>query len=206
MSLSPVRFLAWIALPVAVLVVLGLWARREVRAQAGEVGQALIAQGEVLAQALGLALASAAASARELDELLAWKLLDNARLLALVPPGVLADERELAAILEANGLDAVLWFSPDGKLRRSVGVEVSGSALQAGIDELLQSGADELVLGSVGGVRSEIIASAVALPGGGALATMSDTGRAFARGRRLVDPRRVRRRRPVAGGESSDAG
>lgn len=146
---------------------------------------ALIAQGELLAHALGPALASAAASARELDELLAWKLLDNARLLALASPRALADERELAVILEANGLDAILWFSPAGEMSRAVGVEASGPALQAGIDELLESGADELVLGSVGGTHSELVAAAVALPGGGALATLSDPGRAFALGRRI---------------------
>ena len=56
-----------------------LWTLIEARHQRRMVEATLTAQATVLARSLGPGLAAASHAARELDEIVLWKLLDNAR-------------------------------------------------------------------------------------------------------------------------------
>ena len=71
---------------IAVLAVIGVmllaWAAYEARKQRREIEEALATEATLLARSLGPGLAAASSSLRELDELVAWRLLDNARLLS----------------------------------------------------------------------------------------------------------------------------
>jgi signal transduction histidine kinase len=176
------RFRPWMLILAALFLAaaLGVWAWSEVEGQQREVEEALRAEAVLLAHALGPALASASASARELDELLAWKLLDNARLLARLaaasPPG----GAELADLLEANGLDAVLWLASDGSVRRRAGAGVDEPALRERLAPLLHGEAEELLLAARPEARQRFAAAAVAARGGGAVVVLADPGRSFA--------------------------
>lgn len=148
---------------------LGVWALSEARGQQREIEEALRSEAALLARTLGPALATASASARELDELLAWKLLDNARLLARLPP----DAAELEALLEANGVDAALWLAPDGRVERSAGVAPGDLDLRTALAPLLAGKAEEIIVSSVP------MAAAVRTDRG-AVAVLADPSNAYA--------------------------
>jgi signal transduction histidine kinase len=173
--------LAGVSLPAALL----LWAVREAEGERRELEQALRTEAALLAQTLGPALAAASAAARELDELLARKLLDDARLLArleaagALPPGAAAD-----LLLESDGLDGLLRLAPDGAVRWQAGRPGDAARLRRDLAPLLGGAAEELVLGSARGARDPV-AAAVRTPDGGALAAVADPRRAFAFGAQL---------------------
>ncbi|HYN22810.1 MAG TPA: ATP-binding protein [Thermoanaerobaculia bacterium] len=183
----PRAHLARVLLAAALLVpaTLGVWALSEARSQRREIEQALRAEATLLARTLGPALASASASARELDELLAWKLLDNARLLARLP--VLPADRPLAPsefenLLEANGIDAALWLSPNGEVTRRAGArfeDLDDGRLRAALAPLLAGEAEELIVGSVHEGAGPM-AAAVRTDRGTAVAVIADPAGAFA--------------------------
>ncbi len=175
------RFRPWMLILAALFLpaALGVWAWSEVEGQQREVEEALRAEAVLLAHALGPALASASASARELDELLAWKLLDNARLLARLAAAAPPSDAELAELLEANGLDALLWLATDGSVRRRAGTAVDEAALAERLAPLLRGEAEELLLAARPEARQRFAAAAVAARGG-AVVVLADPGRSFA--------------------------
>lgn len=171
-----ILFLAALLLPAA----LSVWAFAEVRGQQREVEKALRAEAALLAHTLGPALASASASARELDELLAWKLLDNARLLARLEATSPLSDDELADLLEANGLDAIVRLGPDGAVLRRGGVVLDEAALRARLAPLFRGEAEELLLAPGPRQEERFVTAAVAAPDGGAVVTLADPVRAYA--------------------------
>jgi signal transduction histidine kinase len=181
------RFRFWILILAAFLLpaALAVWAFSEVRSQQREVEDALRAEAALLARALGPALASASASARELDELLAWKLLDNARLLARLESAAPLGERELADLLEANGLDAFRRLAADGAVRRRGGAAVDDEALRERLAPLLRREAEELFLGAHPENGERYAVAAVATRDGGAVVTMADPAQAYAFARQI---------------------
>ena len=176
------HFRPWILLLAALLLpaALSVWAFSEVRGQQREVEKALRAEAALLAHTLGPALASASASSRELDELLAWKLLDNARLLARLETTAPLGEAELADLLEANGLDAVLRLGPDGAVLRRGGAALDEAVLRQRLTPVLRGEAEELLLAPGQGTSGRFVAAAVAARDGGAVAALADPGRAYA--------------------------
>jgi len=175
-------FRPWILILAALLLpaALSVWAFAEVRGQQREVEKALRAEAALLAHTLGPALASASASSRELDELLAWKLLDNARLLARLETTAPLSDSELSDLREANGLDAVLRLGADGAVLRSGGVELDEAALRERLAPLFRGEAEELLLAPGPGQEQRFLTAAVAAPDGGALLTLADPARAYA--------------------------
>ena len=110
----PALVLAGLSLPAALL----LWAVREAEGERREVERALRTEAALLAQTLGPALAAASAAARELDELLARKLLDDARLLArLEAAGALPPAAAAEVLLASDALDGLWRLGPDGAVR-----------------------------------------------------------------------------------------
>lgn len=149
---------------------LGVWALSEARSQQREIEAALRGEAALLARTLGPALATASASARELDELLAWKLLDNARLLAR-----LSFDTELEALLEANGVDAAFWLAPDGRVERSAGSS-QDLDLRA-LAPVLAGKAEEIIVGSV---SEGVPVTAAVRTDRGAVAVLADPAGAYA--------------------------
>lgn len=138
--------LRWILL---LLVVSGLlllsWTIYEARIQSHSVQDSLTRQAAVLAHALGPGLVAASHAARELEEIVLWKLLDNARLLAELDPKPSADRLEELAML--NGLDTVAMVDSEGQLVLSVG-ETPPPAVIEQLEDLVEGRADELIMGS----------------------------------------------------------
>ena len=177
----------WVLVLAALLfpAALAVWAFSEVRGQQREVEDALRTEAALLAHTLGPALASASASSRELDELLAWKLLDNARLLARLEDRAPLADGELAELLEANGLDAFLRVRRDGTAVRRGGAPLAEEALRDRLAPLLQGKADELVLPPGTGWDGRFAAAVVRMPQGGAVVTLADPARAYAFSRQI---------------------
>ena len=174
-------FRPWILILAAVLLpaVLSVWAFAEVRGQQREVEEALRAEAALLAHTLGPALASASASSREIDELLSWKLLDNARLLARLESTGWSEE-EMAELREANGLDAVLWLDAEGAVLRHEGAALDEAGLRERLAPLWRGEAEELLLAPGSGAEGPLMAAAVAMEEGGAVVTLADPTRAYA--------------------------
>lgn len=183
-----IRLLALLLAGVSLPALLLLWAVREAESERRDIERALRSEAVLLAQTLGPALASASAASRELDELLARKLLDDARLLArleaagALPPATAAD-----LLLESDGLDGLIRLGPDGALLWRAGrpgrpgdVE----RLRRDLAPLLAGAAEELVAGSARRSRGPVTA-AVRTRDGGALAAIADPRRAFAFGAQL---------------------
>ena len=172
------------------------WAVRESERQKEEIERALTTQASILAQALEPGLVAASNASRELDELVAWKLLDNARLLAELR-GLDAPSRDrLTELTEANGLDSVVFFDRQGGVELLIG-EQAAVRLAPDLRALLSGAVAESVLGSTIEADVEHIAAAVTRPGGGAVLVRAheSTAKTFARRlgvenllRRLVGP------------------
>ncbi|UCF67452.1 MAG: ATP-binding protein [Acidobacteriota bacterium] len=163
---------------------LAIWAGLEARNQRLEIRSALETQAVVLARSLGPALSAASAASDELDEVVSWKLLDNARLIAdLDAAGALPDER-LPRIIEDNGLDTLMLIDDAGELERWAGAQVRHD-LHSDLLDLLEGLADELLLGRSIDSDGEHIAAAVARPGGGAVLVRTHPASAFSFVRRL---------------------
>jgi len=168
--------LAALLLPAA----LSLWAFSMVRGQQQEVEMPLRAEAALLAHTLGPALASASASSRELDELLAWKLLDNARLLARLETTAPLSDGELADLLEADGLDGVLRLGADGAVLRRGGTVPDETVLRERLGSVFRGEAEELLLAPDPGKAERFVVAAVAARDGGAVVTLADPERAYA--------------------------
>ena len=167
---------------VAVSLLLVGWTLVEARRQRQATETVLAEAASLLAGSLGPGLVAAAAAARELDEIVSWKLLDNARLFAVVGLDGRASRRELERLVEDNGLDTVTFLDSLGQPEFTVGADLDPATL-AEIEEILLGETQELVLGSSQDPGDEHIVAAVGRPGGGAVVVsiQASAARTFAR-------------------------
>jgi signal transduction histidine kinase len=119
-----------------------------------------------------------------LDEIVSWKLLDNARLFAAVGLSGATSFAELERLAEDNGLDSVAFLDARGVTRFATGEELD-PALVAEIDDILSGRTEELILGSSLHPSDEHIAAAVARSGGGAVMVRIEASAARTFARRL---------------------
>lgn len=178
----PPRLTVLIPLFVAAGIVILFWAGQESRRQREEIEHALTAQASILSQALEPGLVAASSASRELDEIVAWKLLDNARLLAELHGFGGPSRDRLDELAEANGLDSVVFFDRQGRVELLAGDEVAAQ-LGPELEDLFSGVVEESILGSTMEDDVEHIAAAVALSGGGAVLVRVEaaTAKAFAR-------------------------
>ena len=170
---------------IALTLIAGLlltWTILEARHQSQAFEEALTREATILTASLGPGLVAASNAARELDELVAWKLLDNARLFASLfetDPTSLGRHQSL---IEPNGLDALAVLAPDGSTLDTFGEVLAPSILES-LQPLIRGEAEELIVGSVVFHDVDHLAAAVRLLNGGALmvSTELSTARTFAR-------------------------
>lgn len=180
MTSGRARLLAGLLAIAAVL--LFLWALSEARRQRRDVEAILTAQATVLARSLGPGLVAASHAARELDEIVLWKLLDNARLFAALGPVDQLDPLQLEDLADANGLDSVVFFDTDGRILITVGEPAADFSVED-LSDILEGQAEEIVVGAAKANDPEHIGAASALPEGGAVLVRihPSSARAFAR-------------------------
>jgi signal transduction histidine kinase len=181
-AVRPPRLTVLVLLLVLAGLVVLVWAVHESGRQKEEIERALTTQASILARSLEPGLVAASNASRELDELVSWKLLDNARLLAELHALDAPSRERLEELAEANGLDSVVFFDRQGRIDLLVGDETAGQ-LAPDLQDLLAGEVDETVLGSTIEADVEHIATAVALPGGGAVLVRAheSTAKTFAR-------------------------
>lgn len=136
-----------IALAVILALLLLTWTILEAQRQRTQVEETLTAQAALLSQSLSPALASASDATLEIDEMISWRLLDNARLLAELWSSGLDDPKRLEELAEASGLDSALFFRSDGREQLAVGEPIPGPIVGQ-LDDLFTGRARELVVGS----------------------------------------------------------
>ncbi|MEJ2084365.1 MAG: ATP-binding protein, partial [Acidobacteriota bacterium] len=154
----------------------------EARQQRETVARALFTQANLLAKSLGPGLVAASNAALELDELIVWKLLDNARLLSRLHQLGQGDEEDLAAIADSNGLDSIVIFDEGGSIIRSHG-ELPPEQIDEALEDVIDGDIDELILGSTMEDGIEHIGVAVGTGQGGAVLVRihASTARTFAK-------------------------
>lgn len=161
------------------------WAVREARVQRIATERALRDEVEVLAGSLGPSVAAAASAVRELEEIITWKLLDNARLLARLDVASKLDAGALAELAALNGLDTIVILDRNGDIERQVGAPIPGALDDARFMHLVDGRMKQAIL-NWSLMRAEgRVGAAVARAGGGAVLVTTDRSIAFAYARRL---------------------
>ena len=168
--------------------VLVAWTGYEARQQRLRTVAALELQARLAAHSLGPALAATAAASRELDEIVAWKLLDNARLLAWMDDRGVLDDSVLEEALESNGLDLIAVFGADGTVERTIGERCPADLGFVELKELLAGRSEEAVFEQSLADEPLHVAAAVARAGGGALLARTHAETAYAFAQRLGVP------------------
>lgn len=130
----------------AVAAVLFGWTVQEAGRQRVALEDALTQEASLLADSLGPGLIAASNASRELDELILWKLLDNARLIGALYATGSTTRTDLEQLLEANGLDSIVIIEPTGDTLW-IGETFNESTLDD-LALLIDGKADDLVLGS----------------------------------------------------------
>lgn len=156
------------------------WTVLEGRRQRAEIEAAVSAHAAVLAASLGPGLAAAETAERELDDLLASRLLDGARLLSLQRPDAAALDRFVAA----GPFDSIAYLDARGAVETLAGT-APGAALAADcVTALSDREVDELVLSTPSDDGSVTLAAAVERADGGTVLVSLDVahGHAFANG------------------------
>jgi signal transduction histidine kinase len=174
---------AWIFLALAVFgLVLAVWAVVEARLQRTETSEALAAQARMLANTLGPSLGAAAAASRELKELLAWRLLDNAQYIARLHAAGKLSQSDLVSDIDDHELDSVTIIDRSGQVVMQAGDDIPVDLRQRSIDAST-GGADDMILGPTTEMGIDHLAVATALPDGGVVVVRihSATGQTFAR-------------------------
>lgn len=158
------------------------WTVIEARRQRQATETALTEAATVLAGSLGPGLVAASAAIREFDEIVSWKLLDNARLFAVVGLDGPASRADLERLADDNGLDTLTFLDPSGATEFTAGVELDAVTL-AEISEVLAGETEELVVGTSQDPAGEHIVVAVARPAGGSVVASirASAARTFAR-------------------------
>lgn len=183
------RTILAVAVSVVLASALTAWTVREFSVERGRVEDVLRSEAALLARTLAPALAAASSAARELDEIVAWKLLDNARLLArLEGAGALRGEA-LEEIREILDLDLIAILDPAGRPVRVARIQAVPAPGGAGADPrlraLLDGRATEVVLGWTEDATGDHAEAAAARAGGGAVLVRTDATTAYAFARRL---------------------
>jgi len=176
------RYVLLILLLAAIGLALAVWTLFEARSQRAETAEALSAQARVLANTLGPSLGAAAAASRELDEILAGKLLDATHLLVRLYDARALSADVLAQIVDQNDLDSVVVVDAAGGVMLEAGEEIPSDVLGQ-IREASSGGADDVILGPTTETSIEHLVVASAIPGGGAVVVgihATTTGRTFA--------------------------
>lgn len=163
-------------------VAVAAWAIFEARSQRAETAQALAVQARALASTLGPSLAAAAAASRELDELLAWRLLDHTHLLGRLHQAGDLSPDGLAEIVDQHDLDSAVIMDGRGRVVLQAGSEVVAEALEQ-VREAASGQIDDMVLGWTTEMEIDHLAVASAIPGGGAVLVRihASAGRTFNR-------------------------
>jgi signal transduction histidine kinase len=158
------------------------WTFLEARHQRSQIQAALTAQATVLASSLGPGLVAATHASRELDEIIFWKILDNARLLAELRLAGRDDQELLEELAADNGLDSVVFYDSDQRQLQLLGEGVPESAKEE-LQDLFDRRADELVLGTSLEDGVEHLGAAVRTPSDGVVLVRihPSTARTFAR-------------------------
>lgn len=161
---------------------LATWAIVEGRVQRAETADAMAHEAEMLANALGPALASAAAASRELDEVLAWRLLDNARLIARMHEGGHLSQLGLDEIIDQNDLDSVAVVDREGAVVLRANDDIPPAVLDRTRDAW-NGEAEEVILGLTTEAGVEHLTVASSIRGGGVVVVRihAVSGRTFAR-------------------------
>lgn len=151
MARIPVRL---VAVVVAGLAAIAVWSLVEVRAQRREVAALAAAQAEALGRALGMSIAAADAATLEIDELLRWKLLDDARFFAALLAGGPVRPERLSDLADDTGLDSVVAL--DSRCERELWLfgdlpEAERRDVLAALRPLCRGEADTLVSGAGAG-------------------------------------------------------
>ena len=100
----------------------------------------------MLAHTLGLSLGSAGAAAREMDELLTWRLLDNAHYIARLHDAGDLSQSDLASVVDDHELDSVTIIDRSGRIALRAGEEIP-PGLVSRIFDASTGGADDVILG-----------------------------------------------------------
>jgi len=158
------------ALAAATLLLAG-WTVYEVRQQKLAIERGLLAQAEVLAGALGPGLSAASNAAREIEEIIVWKLLDNARLLAEYPVADLGGSDRIERIAENNGLDWVAYLDAEGREILAFGTQPMPATAYSldDLHDVLVGSSDAVILDPVIEEGIELLTVAVGRPQGGAV-------------------------------------
>lgn len=166
---------------VAIAGILFGWTVEEARRQRGTLEDALTREASLLAYSLGPGLVAASNASRELEELVFWKLLDNARLIATLQSKGPIGEIDLERLLDANGLDSIVIIDSSGKTTRFG--EAFDDTLLEDLTPLIDGDADDLVLGSTMQHTVRHLAAAARIPTGGAVLVRVEwlTAQTFAR-------------------------
>ncbi len=180
--MSPARARTLVVFSLLLAVLLFSWTILEARHQRSQVQAALTAQATVLARSLGPGLVAASHASRELDEIIAWKMLDNARLLAELRQAGRDDQELLEDLAANNGLDSVVFYDSDQQERQLLGEGVP-ERVKDELQDLFNKDADEVVLGTSLEDGVEHLGAAVRTPSGGVVLVRvhPSTARTFAR-------------------------
>lgn len=180
--MSPARARTLVVASLLLAVLLFSWTVIEARHQRSQVQAALTAQATVLASSLGPGLVAASHASRELDEIIAWKMLDNARLLAELRQAGRDDQELLEDLAANNGLDSVVFYDSDQHRSQLLGEGVP-ERVKDELQDLFNEDADEVVLGTSLEDGVEHLGAAVRTPSGGVVLVRvhPSTARTFAR-------------------------
>ncbi len=167
----------------AVAALLFGWTVEEARRQRGALEDALTQEASLLADSLGPGLVAASNASRELDELILWKLLDNARLIGALFTSAPGSSADFERLLEANGLDSIVIVEPNGKV-----IRIGEAFEEPSVDDLaplLTGDADDLILGSTMQHTIRHLAAAARMEDGGAVLVRVEWSTAYTFTRRF---------------------
>ena len=163
--MSPARARTLVVFSLLLAVLLFSWTVLEARHQRRQIQEALTAQATVLASSLGPGLVAASHASRELDEIISWKMLDNARLLAELRLAGRQDQDLLEELAADNGLDSVVFYDSQQQQLQLLGEGVPEKVKEE-LQDLFEGRADELILGTTLEDGIEHLGAAVRTPAG----------------------------------------
>ncbi|MBD3867390.1 MAG: hypothetical protein IFK94_04610 [Acidobacteria bacterium] len=166
-------------------ILLALWSVHEARVQKEDMERTMQAEVAVVARSLVPALAAASSSARELKELVGWKLMDNARLLGRLEQEAPMSGAQLESVGEQNGLDVIVILDGRCRILKESGEPGRLDMSQALLMEVCAGHVQEFVFDWPEEGGHGLVAVAVANPGGGAVVVGTEASVAFAFAGRL---------------------
>jgi len=171
---------------------LAFWTFAEARRQREEIEIALREEASLLAATLGPGLAAASDALLEIDDAIASRLLDSARLLAELARDADPPVERLRALAGESELDTIAYLEADGRIRSLVGDPLE-PGIDTGLERVLTGAVDEVVYGPDAGSELDHRAAAVRLARGGAVLVHVHSTSAYAFARRLGPENLLRR-------------